>query len=238
METIHPEKKKWYSNAVGCAVTAICHPGLSARHEQQRDGQRGRRQGRGRRGDGGRAGGLLPGLDLRGVLGAREALVALVAGIGEEARRVLAVEVDVAEHGGGAVGAHVVDVGGVRAREVLERAAAQRRLVQRALTPARDHRVVGALEAHRAICPRRRKPDMIRRPAVAEVKKKEGKLRLSHLYLSWPAAGSGRWCRARAPAARRLHPRRNGGGVRRRTRKESETRSTTACAYQKVTDLR
>lgn len=197
--------------------TSAGHPAAVSAGHQQESGQHGHQGCRRRRcgtGDGSRrTGDLLAGLHLRGVLGAGQALVALVAGVGEEARRVLAVEVDVAEHGGGAGGGDVVDVVGVGAREVLERPAAQRRLVQRALALARDDRVVGVLEAHRAICNRGaaiRSRCLVRRPGRQGSRAEQSRRRdAMHLpsHLSWPAAGSGRWRRAHAPAARHLHPR-------------------------------
>ena len=102
--------------------------------------------------DGGRALALLARLDLRDVVGAFESVVVPFAGVGEEPRGVLAVEVDHAEHVGGAVGGYVVDVDAVGAGEVRERRAAQRRLVQGTFAPARDERVVRPLEGHWAIC--------------------------------------------------------------------------------------
>lgn len=104
---------------------------------------------RGKR-EGGWVGGGRVGGDVRGLT--VEATLVVLALVGEEAGRVLAVDVDVAEHDGGAVGGHVVYVVHEGARELLQRLAAYRRWVLRPLALTRQDRVVLLLEVHYTCC--------------------------------------------------------------------------------------
>ena len=69
---------------------------------------------------------------------------------GEDARWVVAVKSDVLEHGDRTVGREVVEVVDVWAHQIRQRLAAPRRVERRPATAAREHRVVGVRQVHRA----------------------------------------------------------------------------------------